>query len=320
MREVGVCWARAAEIVELVATGKLVGDLDLCGDIGGGGVRGAILGAAYRKPTLPMSSPASPSLLAGLGFLALTTSLATGAITLTGDSSTFAYQYEMDVNPSGQDLDGAGSASDWFSGTAGGSIIPQVYVGGVAFSDQAPAVGSPQNLFRTDFGGSIQRQSLVGGDFTMELRLRFLGPVDGGDVGGFGLAMDPGGASSAFRMNVSTSEVNLDSNGNSAVATGSNGDVMHTFRIAYDLSEDRYWAWRDDVLLYGTDLATGMVGTNPQFNDNGSFFLGDFTGSLSGDWEVDYIRLDDSAVAPVPEPSVALLGGMAGLFLLRRRR
>jgi MYXO-CTERM domain-containing protein len=35
-------------------------------------------------------------------------------------------------------------------------------------------------------------------------------------------------------------------------------------------------------------------------------------------FDVDYIRLNDTA--PIPEPSAALLGGLAGLLMLRRRR
>jgi hypothetical protein len=29
-------------------------------------------------------------------------------------------------------------------------------------------------------------------------------------------------------------------------------------------------------------------------------FLGDFTGNISGDWEIDYIRLNATAEAPAP--------------------
>ncbi|NNM31078.1 MAG: hypothetical protein HKO57_16280, partial [Akkermansiaceae bacterium] len=205
------------------------------------------------------------------------------------DSASFAYNYEMDVNPSTQDLDGAGSATDWFAGTAGGITIPQTYLGGVAFSNASPgdalgsidtitksgnevtlgwtlsepsaveiygnpdldpgnwfivgsaaattttfvdefafedlffyrlefpSTGVPEVLFRTDIGGSIQRQSL-GGDFTMELAVRIAGPKDDpGDVGIFGIAIDPGGPSSSLRLNIDASEVSLDSDGKSPV-------------------------------------------------------------------------------------------------------
>jgi len=300
------------------------------------------------------------------------TTRALSGITTTLASEDFAWKYEMDENPSGQDLDGAGSAADWFAGTAGGATIPQQYEGGIAFSNQSPGSApvlqdvavsvsgddavinwtlsedgavvvcgsdnlveffplgtvesgttsftdagvvplfpeyyyrldpvpgtvTPEVLFRSDFGGSIQRQSLLGGSFTIELAAKVVGAKEVEDVGIFGVALDPGGASSSFRLNVDTLEVSQNDDAADLLATGDNGDAMHVFRIAYSLNDDRYWAWRDGVLIYGVDLMTGVVGTNGGFNDSGAFFLGDFTGSLSGEWAVDYIRLHDDAVAP----------------------
>lgn len=216
----------------------------------------------------------------------------------------------MDVLPSTQDLDSAGSATDWFAGTVGGLTIPPVS-GGIAFSNQ----GAGEVLYRTDFGGSIQRQNIVSQSFTIEASVRVLGPLDSGDVGQFGFALDPGGSSSSYRLNVDTNRVNLDGNGNGEIATGSNAASFVAFRIAYDQPDDEYTAWRD-----GVEIFSAAVGTNAPFNNGGSFFLGDFTGSLSGEWEVDYIRLTPGAFAPVPEPSSLAMVGLASLIGLRRRR
>ncbi len=93
-------------------------------------------------------------------------------------------------------------------------------------------------------------------------------------------------------------DVSQNGDGGDLLATTDNTDAMHVFRIAYSFNDDRYWAWRDDVLIYGGDLMTGVVGTNGDFNPLGSFFIGDFGEDLSGEWEIDYIRLHDDAVAP----------------------
>lgn len=306
------------------------------------------------------------------------TTNATTGVTGTLDSSSFTWNYEMDVNPSTQDLDAAGSATDWFANTAGGVTIPQDYSGGLAMSNASPGgpapelesvtvsyddvtgdatlnwtlsapgavdvestddpslpfnflsnvasgtttftdlgvggifdkyfykvvplatVSTPEVLFRTDFGGSIQRQQLIGTDFTMEMGIRIIGPKDGGDVGIFGAAIDPGGFSSAFRLNIDEMDVSQNAAGDDLTVTGDNTDVIHVYRVAFSYNDNRWWVWRDGVLIYGADLATGVVGGNPQFNDNGSSFLGDFTGSLSGEWEVDFIRLHNAAVGPTP--------------------
>ncbi|NNC90584.1 MAG: hypothetical protein HKN82_19175, partial [Akkermansiaceae bacterium] len=83
-------------------------------------------------------------------------------------------------------------------------------------------------------------------------------------------------------------------------ATGDNTDAFHVYRIAYNRTDDFYWVWRDGVLLYGTDNQVGIFGTNSPFNDSAAFFIGDFSGNISGEWEVDYIRLNPADVAPGP--------------------
>lgn len=243
---------------------------------------------------------------------------APAAVTITKDSSAFAYLYEMDGNPSGQDLDG-NSVSDWFAGTAGGLTIPQTYAGGFAQSAQA----SNSVLFRTDYGGSITRATLADADspWTFEVAVRKTGGAQAVD-GWFGVAMQNPGATQSVRVNFEDDRVsyragaaNNDFLGGSNFADGN----VHTMRLAYEGS-DSYFVWINDILL-NADLSTGFAGGNGSFNSIGAWFIGDFTSGIAGDWEVDHIRYDAGlASAPVPEPSVALSGGLALLALMRRRR
>ena len=233
----------------------------------------------------------------------LTTLPFTGVATILL-SSSFDFQYEMDVNPSGQDLDSAGGAADWFA-SAGAAIgvdrtllIPQSYDNGVAVSNQL--ADPAEALFRTDYGGSISRQSLAG-DFTVEVAVK-LTPATitapGSDLGGFGFFLNPGGQN-ALRVNVNESEITTGL-GNNAFATGSNTDAFHLYRIAYVASDRRFWVWRDGVLIYGGTTAPGggIEGAQESLYAENSFLLGDFAVDLSGEWEVDYIRLHNEAVAP----------------------
>ena len=242
------------------------------------------------------------------------------AITVTKDSGNFSYLYEMDVNPSTQDLD-SNSTADWFAGTAGSQTIPQTYSSGEAFSNQGAS--TPQNLFRTDYGGSITRSTLANADgpWTIEVSVRKTGGTQGSD-GWFGVAMQNPGASQSIRVNFEDDRVsyrvgadNVDYLVGGDFADGN----LHTLRIAYEGSNS-YFVWVNGTLL-NTDLSTGLAGGNPSFNGSGAWFVGDFAAAINGDWAVDYVRYDNAgAFAPVPEPAAALLGSFGLLALLRRRR
>lgn len=240
------------------------------------------------------------------------------AITLTKDSGDFGYLYEMSVNPSTQDLDG-NSTVDWFAGTAGGFTIPQTYTSGSAVSNQTLS----QILFRTDYGGSITRATIANANtpWTIELSVRKTGGTQGAD-GWFGVAMQNPSASHSVRVNFEDNRVSYRTGvGNVDYLVGTNfaDGNLHTMRIAYEGS-DSYYVWINDTLL-NTDLSSGFAGGNGSFNASGGWYLGDFTGGIAGDWEVDYIRYESTAAfAPIPEPGAALLGGIGLILLLRRRR
>jgi hypothetical protein len=242
------------------------------------------------------------------------------AITAVKDSSTFTYLYEMDVDPSGLDLD-SNTTSDFFAGTASGSTIPQTYTGGVAASNQAAA--TPENLFRTDFTGSITRATLAGADtpWTLELAVRKTGGTQGTD-GWFSFAAQNPTASQSVRVNFEDDRVSYrTAPTNTDYLTGTNfaDGSFHTLRVAYSGS-DSYFVWINDTLL-NADLNTGFAGGNGSFNIGGAWFIGDYSGGLAGDWEVDYIRYDAGvATAPIPEPTPVLLGLLALVGTLRRRR
>lgn len=222
-------------------------------------------------------------------------------------SEGFDFLYEMDENPSNQDLDLAG-IGDWYAAPAQATgvdqemFIPQTYENGIASSNQA--AGLPEALFRSDYGGSVSREALSG-DFTVEVALQLKAgtiATPGFDLGGFGMFINPPDQT-AFRLNINEDEVSSGM-GDEIISTASNTAGMTVFRIAYVEEEQRFWVWRNGVLLYGNtvDQGGGVDGSEPSFYRGGGFLLGDFAADLSGDWDVDYIRLHNEAVAPSDVP------------------
>ena len=217
------------------------------------------------------------------------------------DSAAFDFLYEMDENPGFQDLDAAGNANDWFAipaqatGVDRTMTIPQTYQGGLALSNQGAAI--PEALFRTDFTGSILRQSITG-SFSAEVSVKLeAGTIDlpGFDLGGFGIFINPPGQPT-LRLNIGENEVSL-GDGTTVVSTGSNTDGLHRFRVAWVAEDQRYHVWRDGVRLFGEE--SGIPGTGNSVFVGGGLFFGDFASDLSGDWQVDYIRLHNEATSPI---------------------
>jgi len=263
-----------------------------------------------------------------LALMAFAFSLAASAdIVATKDSSNFAYKYEMDSNPSGQDLD-SNSTFDWFWSVAGGSIIPQTYSGGVAQSDQS--AGTPENLFRTDFGGSITRANTTSGSpWTIEMRVQKTTGTQGGD-GWFGVAMQTPNDTFSTRVNFEDDRVSYRGTGGTNVDHLVGTDFtsgFHTMRIAYEGNDNtdetqQFFVWIDGSLLNdGLTSADAFVGGNGSFNSGGSWYIGDFSSGIAGDWEVDYIRFEDNgAFNVIPEPASIGLIGLVGLVYLLRRK
>jgi len=233
------------------------------------------------------------------------------------DSGLFTYQYEMNLPLGSQDLDANGT-SDWFSGTAAGVTQPSV-AGGFGVSNQS--TNPQQTLWRTDITNSLNRAT-VNGNFTLEASVRLVGDSTPANPGGFGFALQQPGQGQSLRFNVDETNVSFN-NGTGAIATGSNSDRFHLYRIAFE-GANNYWVWRDGILL-NTNLATPILGSNGNFNNLGAWFLGDFTATLDGNWTADYIRVTEGSFAPaaaIPEPATAalLLSAVAAATLRRRRR
>lgn len=258
--------------------------------------------------------------------LSVITALTNADITSFADSSTFDYRYEMDVDPTTQNLDSLG-AEDWFAGTSGGVTAPNNFSGGIASSNSSAA--TPEVLWRGDFntggGGSMWRELVSDGaasDWTLEISVRKDGGTQG-SLGWFSIATANLGESNSMRFNFEDDRVSV-SDGTTAtdylVGTNFADGSFHTVRIAHDTADNAHYIWVNDVLL-NDDLSTPIAGINGSAFVN-STFIGDYTGSVSGDWSVDYMRFDTDALGVVPEQGAfALLAGLAGMcFVALRRR
>ncbi|MEJ6571184.1 MAG: PEP-CTERM sorting domain-containing protein [Akkermansiaceae bacterium] len=252
--------------------------------------------------------------------LAATALAANAAISLTGDSSTFDYLYEMDVDPTTQNQDSLG-AEDWFNGPAGSLTSPTVS-GGVASSDLGAAPS--EQLWRGDFNaggaGSVWRELVSDGaasDWTLELSVQKTGGTQGSS-GWFGIATANSVESNSSALTILDDRIRLTGGADYMVGTVfSTG--FHTIRIAHDAVDNAYYYWINGTLL-NADLSTAIAGTNGSAFDNNAF-IGNYSSSFgSGEWDVDYLRIDTDAIAAVPEPSSTALLGLAGLALILRRR
>lgn len=217
------------------------------------------------------------------------------------NSSSFTYKYEMNAAPSTQDLDANGT-NDWRA-DVGAAFAEPALSGGLAIGAAGTdSTGAPSPLFRNDAAGMLNTAT-VNGSMTVEFSVKLIaGTQEADDAGTFGVVLSQPGDTQSFRLNIDEAEVNFNFGGVNPISTPSNTDGQHVFRIAFDNqngingSDDHYWVWRDDVLL-NPDPNTPFVGSNGNAGD--LWYLGDFSGSLSGSWEVDYIRAHSGAFSPV---------------------
>ena len=155
------------------------------------------------------------------------------------DSSQFAYQYEMNVSPNTQDLDGNNGTSihkDFFTNTA---LIP---VGSGLATNSAQ-----DQIFRGDFnggGGSIWRSAIPNGDYTLEFSVEILsnGTSEAG-LGSMGLALEkPIDAGKGLRLNVGRNGQSTSSGGtvNFDLGPDDNTGGQHIFRVVHEGSGQYY--------------------------------------------------------------------------------
>ena len=245
----------------------------------------------------------------------------------TGTDSNGAFIWGMNVNPInnvGQvDVDSNGTKDFHESGAT--NVNPS----------DGLASNTDGGLFRWDYGGSPSRAAgLETGNpsYTVELDLDIKSTGTEGSRGVFGIALDFTGSTNRGRVQLEIGRDDLHFQGGVAANTVLTDDAAtqsnlgsHTWRISYEATSataGQFWFYRDSQLLNRDGVpipGTIDVGT-PSIT-----LIGDYSGGLSGDWELDYIALDSTgAFAPqtVPEPSTLFLTVLTivSLACTRRRR
>lgn len=214
------------------------------------------------------------------------------------DSSEFLRRYEMDVLPSVADLDENGTPDFRYDSYVGGTAT--VAGGILTISSPAPdANPSPGNSFSSIDDGTIWPGNFTQ-SYTVELRLNVHE----------GTQTEPNSASSLYVINpcrYSLGWFNVSENGQSwgtyagtSIGEGKdNCDEYHTFRIAYDASVNKFYVWRDGILI-GEELSPADVWTGED-----RLIFGDLSGYSNGTVEYDYLRFTPGAYAPVSKPGDA---------------
>ncbi len=195
-------------------------------------------------------------------------------------STLFPWLYEMTLAPNNQNLDNAGG-DDWYDTAA-----PPVS-GGVA-------QGGAGLFFRGDYTGSLWRLGLTNGNYTAEFSVNVQTNGAEGALGSLAFFGEkPADLNQGLRLNIKRQGQTV-SNGSTvtqALGADDNTAGFHAFRVAR-IAAGRYELWRD-----GKRLTTAPVtGVNDGNNDAG--FLGAFSTSLSGGWQLDWLRLTAGAYAP----------------------
>lgn len=238
--------------------------------------------------------PRLVAIMVSIGITGLSTQVV-AAITAKQDSSDFSYKYEMESEPSVQDLDTNGTndfkkASYIGTGSVANGLLTMSSLKGRAIyyiSDPA-ATGTVWQVM------APTRQS----GFTIEIRLRVKSQDD----------PDKG----AIIISATASDSNADGSlriGNDFVKWGestlttlqsevSNTNGFHVFRFAMaggqPAGSEKFSVWRDGVLL-----ADDLADTLPTYNGLNRLYFGDIsTGTTGGDVEISYFRFTSGAYAP----------------------
>jgi hypothetical protein len=215
-----------------------------------------------------------------------------------GTSADFTYKYEMDVMPTAQDLDGNSlldmEAHESTPGNISVSGGLMTLIGSTGGSDYIGCDGMAAGVWQNKFAS---------GDYTVEWSAKVTSAPGGtgGEDGAFILF-----ASNGLRCNPVLSGTDIKwSNPATSIYTGNSMDVFHVYRVAQQGTS--FYIWRDGVLI-GDGLSNGA--------GSSSMYFGDGSGAINGTTQVDYLRLQAGAYAPLPEPSSIIVLATALISLL----
>jgi hypothetical protein len=229
------------------------------------------------------------------------------------DSEDFAWQYEMDVDPGTQDLDGNGNR-DFRPMSSGGSSSFDAGILTLNCSN------SKYNIYRSGLDGDSgkllwQAENFTAADgYTLEMRMKVNSSTGAhGAISIIGNAVD---CDWHFRLLIHGNKTERGSYGlgyYEDLDNNDNTDAFHVFRLAQKAGEEVFRVWRDGVFLAELTDTGSYTEKMVQFGDQG--------GDWGGEVEIDYFRFTKRAYAPIPEPStLMLLAGAALALLVWRRR
>jgi len=243
------------------------------------------------------------NMLAGtaVGLSVLATAPRASAVPMTElDSSEFTYKYEMDVDPTTQNLDGS-AHTDW-----------RAHIGNVTISDGlAHLTGAGTFMDGRLSGGMSSIWQSAGfntaAEWTIEVRAHVTNPDDPGPRGYWGVSTSNFNGTISELVEIrdaTTLSIVLSTNGASHIDYALPRNVKEGFanlRIAKDA--EGIWVWLDNILI-NSEAVQSM--SDPVFINN-RILVGGYSNSLNTGVDIDYIRITMGAFAPVgqviPEPA-----------------
>jgi hypothetical protein len=236
----------------------------------------------------------------------LGTQTASAALVQT-DSSSFAWKYEMNADPTTQNIDGVAGA-DWGFAAAKGTVAD-----GILTTASTGYYSSWQ-----DTAGQVWANVDFENGFTFETRLR---THQTGAHSAIGFMVGSALSNFAFLQVGDDSIFWGDAYAPTIGTPGGydNSTDFHTYRFAQLPNQDSYSVWRDGKLV-----AEGLTSAYTPSDLSACALFGSPTSVAAGANEIDYVRITSGAFAPVPEPGtcVLLTTGLLGLvaYAWRKRR